>query len=67
MGILNITPDSFSEGSGTIPDPACAVQQAVAMVQQGVDILDVGGQSTRPGAGMLSAQEEVARVMPVLR
>ncbi len=67
MGILNITPDSFSEGSGALPDPTTAVQQAVHMVEQGLHVLDVGGQSTRPGARLLSAEEEMGRVMPVLR
>lgn len=66
MGILNVTPDSFSDGGDNISVES-AVKAAEAMVAAGADILDVGGQSTRPGAVRLSPQEELARVMGVLR
>ena len=65
MGILNVTPDSFFAG-GRYPDGQLAVERAFEMEQQGADILDVGGESTRPGADPLSADEEIARVLPVL-
>jgi dihydropteroate synthase len=65
MGILNVTPDSFFAG-GRYPDAQLAVERAFEMEQQGADILDVGGESTQPGADPLSADEEIARVMPVL-
>lgn len=66
MGILNVTPDSFSDG-GRHGSVAAALAAARAMVAQGADIIDVGGQSTRPGAATLSPGEEAARVLPVLR
>lgn len=66
MGILNVTPDSFSDG-GRFLDPARAVEQARRMVEDGADLIDVGGESTRPGAPAVSADEEAARVVPVLR
>ena len=67
MGILNVTPDSFSDG-GRFADPALAVEQAALMVAEGADIIDVGGESTRPqGATPVSAAEERARVVPVVR
>lgn len=65
MGILNVTPDSFSDG-GRFLDAAAAVEHARAMVEEGAHILDVGGESTRPGAEPVTAQEELARVVPVL-
>lgn len=65
MGILNVTPDSFSDG-GRYHDPAVAVARALAMVEQGADIIDVGGESTRPGAQPVSAAEEIDRVVPVI-
>eukprot|EP00899_Mesostigma_viride_P010436 jgi/Mesvir1/19394/Mv10428-RA.1 len=65
MGVLNITPDSFSDG-GVHSDPSAAVAEAVRMVEAGVDFLDVGGQSTRPGAHLLTAAEECRRVVPVI-
>lgn len=66
MGILNVTPDSFSDGGRFASAPA-ALQQAKAMIEQGVDIIDIGGESTRPGAEPVSAEEEMARILPVVR
>ena len=66
MGILNATPDSFSDG-GRFADPEAAIRRAAAMVADGADIIDVGGESTRPGATPLSWEEEWSRVEPVLR
>ena len=66
MGILNVTPDSFSDG-GRFIDPEVAVRRAAAMVADGADIIDVGGESTRPGSTPLSWEEEWSRVEPVLR
>ena len=65
MGILNITPDSFSDG-GVRLDPGRAVEDGLRMVEEGADILDVGGESTRPGAEPLPADEELRRVLPVV-
>jgi dihydropteroate synthase len=65
MGIVNVTPDSFADG-GRRFDPDVAVEDAVRMVEQGADILDVGGESTRPGAEPLEAAEELRRVLPVI-
>jgi len=65
MGILNVTPDSFSDG-GQYVDVDSAVKHAIQMVQDGVDIIDVGGESTRPGATPVSMDEELARVIPVI-
>lgn len=65
MGILNVTPDSFSDG-GKYLDPAAALARAQEMEAQGADIIDVGGESTRPGHTPVGAEEELARVMPVL-
>ena len=66
MGIINVTPDSFSDG-GETPDTASAVARGRAMAEAGADILDVGGESTRPGSRPVSAAEELARVVPVVR
>jgi len=66
MGILNVTPDSFSDG-GRFFDPRHAIEQARRMAGEGADLVDVGGESTRPGASAVSADEEAARVVPVLR
>jgi len=70
MGILNLTPDSFSDGgelfAGGKPDLARVLRRAEAMVQAGAAFLDVGGESTRPGATPISSQEEMDRVLPVL-
>jgi dihydropteroate synthase len=65
MGILNVTPDSFSDG-GFYFDPDKAVARARQMVEEGADIIDVGGESTRPGATPVTAEEEIARVVPVI-
>lgn len=65
MGILNITPDSFSDG-GVFLSPEKAIAQALRMAEEGADIIDVGGESTRPGARPVSAQEEMDRVLPVV-
>ncbi|MDD2212472.1 MAG: dihydropteroate synthase [Clostridia bacterium] len=65
MGILNVTPDSFSDG-GKFFDIGKALEHAWRMVEEGADIIDVGGESTRPGSSVVSAEEELARVMPVL-
>ena len=65
MGILNVTPDSFSNG-GQHFDPGAAVAAGLAMVQDGASILDIGGESTRPGSGALDPAEEWARIGPVI-
>ena len=65
MGVLNVTPDSFSDG-GRYVDPAVAVRRAVEMVDEGADLIDVGGESTRPGARGVEAEEEIHRVVPVI-
>ena len=65
MGILNVTPDSFSDG-GRFLAPDKAIRQALDMQQQGASIIDVGGESTRPGASAVSADEECQRVIPVI-
>jgi len=66
MGILNVTPDSFSE-SVMRTSPGKAVEAAARMVDDGADVIDVGGESTRPGASAVSEDEEVRRVVPVIR
>ncbi|MBP1950482.1 dihydropteroate synthase [Virgibacillus litoralis] len=66
MGILNVTPDSFSDG-GSYTSIDRAVEQAVAMEKQGADIIDIGGESTRPNHEPVSATEELDRVLPVIR
>ena len=66
MGIVNVTPDSFSDG-GTNFDPRAALESARAMLAAGADIIDVGGESTRPGAETVTPQQELARVLPVVR
>jgi dihydropteroate synthase len=65
MGVLNVTPDSFSDG-GNFFDPRRAVHHALEMEQAGADILDIGGESTRPGSAGTSAAEQIRRVLPVL-
>src|SRR5215211_7723296 len=66
VGILNVTPDSFSDGGGFL-DPEAAAEQAATMVEEGADMLDVGGESTRPGSHPVSQEEEIRRVVPVLK
>lgn len=66
MGILNLTPDSFSDG-GLYLDASVAVKRAQQMIEQGADVIDIGGESTRPGAQPLTAEEEIARVVPVIK
>lgn len=65
MGVLNVTPDSFSDG-GRFADPVAAVAHASALIAAGADVIDVGGESTRPGAAPVPATEELARVIPVI-
>lgn len=66
MGVVNVTPDSFSDG-GRWFDPEIAIAHGLALVEQGADIVDVGGESTRPGAARVSLDEELRRVEPVIR
>ena len=66
MGVVNVTPDSFSDG-GNFLDAVKAVAQALALVAQGADIIDIGGESTRPNAAPVTEAEELARVLPVIR
>ncbi len=66
MGVLNVTPDSFSDG-GKFSQLDTAIQQANQMIGQGADIIDVGGESTRPGAALVSVEEELTRVLPVIK
>jgi len=66
MGVLNVTPDSFSDG-GRYFDTARAIQHGVELAQQGADWIDVGGESTRPGSEPVPAEEELRRVLPVIR
>ncbi len=66
MGVLNVTPDSFSDG-GRFLDPGAAVARAEQMVAEGAAIIDVGGESTRPGAAPVDAAEEIHRVLPVIK
>jgi dihydropteroate synthase len=65
MGIVNVTPDSFSDGGLTL-DPGVAIAHGLALVEQGAQVVDVGGESTRPGAQPVSEREELRRVLPVL-
>jgi len=66
MGVLNVTPDSFSDG-GRYADRDAAIAHGVAMRAEGADVVDVGGESTRPGAERIDAATEIARVLPVVR
>jgi dihydropteroate synthase len=66
MGVLNVTPDSFSDG-GCFAEPEAAVAHGLAMAAAGADFVDVGGESTRPGADRVDAEEECRRVVPVIR
>jgi dihydropteroate synthase len=65
MGVLNVTPDSFSDG-GDFLEPAAAVAHAEQLAAEGADLIDIGGESTRPGAAPVSEEEELRRVLPVL-
>jgi dihydropteroate synthase len=66
MGVVNVTPDSFSDGGDSF-DPEDAIARATRLVAEGADLLDVGGESTRPGAPDVPAEEELRRILPVLR
>ena len=66
VGVLNVTPDSFSDGGQNL-HPSRAIDRALEMESEGADIIEVGGESTRPGATRLSGEEELSRVLPVLR
>lgn len=65
MGIVNVTPDSFSDG-GRLPTVRAAADHALKLLEDGADVLDVGGESTRPGAEPVGAEHEIARVLPVI-
>jgi len=65
MGVLNVTPDSFSDG-GRFNDPEIATNHALQMIKDGADIIDIGGESTRPGSERISVQAELDRVLPVI-
>ncbi|MGA8978246.1 MAG: dihydropteroate synthase, partial [Pedococcus sp.] len=65
MGVVNVTPDSFSDG-GEWFEPSAAIAHGHELLAQGADVLDVGGESTRPGAQRPSVQEELRRVLPVI-
>ena len=66
MGILNVTPDSFSDG-GRWNETDDALSHAWTMAEEGADIIDIGGESTRPGHQQISDEEEIARIVPVIR
>ena len=66
MGVLNVTPDSFSDG-GRFFDPGAAREAAERMCQEGAEIIDIGGESTRPGAGRVDVAEQIRRIMPVFK
>jgi dihydropteroate synthase len=66
MGVVNVTPDSFSDG-GLFLDPETAVRRGIELAEQGADVLDIGGESTRPGAAAVPASEEIDRVVPVIK
>ena len=66
MGVLNVTPDSFSDG-GRFLDPEAAVRHGLEMAAEGADLIDVGGESTRPGSAAVAAEEERDRVVPVIK
>src|SRR5210317_2673675 len=65
MGVLNVTPDSFSDG-GQFTQKEIAIHHATEMVNQGADIIDIGGESTRPGASEVSLEEELLRTIPII-
>ncbi len=66
MGVLNVTPDSFSDG-GQFRSPEIAIERALEMISEGADIIDVGGESTRPNAKTLTPEEELGRILPVIK
>jgi dihydropteroate synthase len=66
MGVVNVTPDSFSDG-GRFLEQGAALEHARRLIEQGADLLDIGGESTRPGAAIVGEQEELARVLPVFQ
>jgi dihydropteroate synthase len=66
MGVLNITPDSFSDG-GSFVDPDNAIKQAKKMIDEGADIIDIGGESSRPGAKPVTLEEELRRIGPIIK
>ena len=66
MGVINVTPVSFSDGGDRF-DPARAIADGLSMADDGADIIDVGGESTRPGAGVVTLEEELRRTIPVVR
>src|SRR5205823_7036081 len=66
MGVVNVTPDSFNP-VGRFPDPGAAAEHGLRLAAEGADLLDVGGESTRPGATEISEAEELQRVLPVVR
>jgi dihydropteroate synthase len=66
VGVVNVTPDSFSDG-GQWFEPAAAVEHGLALVAEGADVVDIGGESTRPGAARVTVEEELRRVLPVVR
>jgi dihydropteroate synthase len=66
LGIVNVTPDSFSDG-GSFASPQAAIEHGLTLVQEGADLLDVGGESSRPGATPVSLEQELSRVVPVVR
>ncbi|KKT03841.1 MAG: dihydropteroate synthase, partial [Parcubacteria group bacterium GW2011_GWA2_43_17] len=66
VGVINATPDSFSDG-GECLSPEAAASKAVAFEKAGADILDIGAESTRPGARLITAEEEMERLLPVLK
>ena len=65
MGIVNVTPDSFSDG-GKFLEPALAIAHGLSLIEEGASVLDIGGESTRPGAVPVDVETELARVIPVL-
>ena len=65
MGVLNVTPDSFSDG-GEYLDTAAAIKRGMELVEEGADIIDIGGESTRPGAARVTLEQEQLRVIPVI-
>ncbi|WP_161490642.1 dihydropteroate synthase, partial [Paenibacillus sp. O199] len=65
MGILNVTPDSFSDG-GRYTNVERAVAHAIQMMEDGADLIDIGGESTRPGSDIVGADEELSRIIPVI-